>query len=165
MKGGEFATATRCSASDHIAFIYEKALAGVPITAIAQMLRVSAGEVRALAPPVPPRISYGDAPVDYTPPAIPRRVQRIIDDVAGAYGLTAVDLTGDRKVRHFIAPRHEAFWRVRNETGFSFPQIGKFFGGRDHTSIMHGVRKHEALLRAEAPFVAVSENVLTEVVP
>ena len=67
----------------------------------------------------------------------------IIREVAAAHGLSVADLTGPRHIHRFVLARHEAMWRCRHETGQSFPQIGRALGGRDHSTIWHGVRAHE----------------------
>lgn len=171
MRGGEFATANRGGASQHIAFIYEKAQAGVPLTAIAAMIGTSVGEVAALAPPVPRRATYGtfkalppEVPViEPGPRAVPKHVMLILREVADAHGVSVDDIRGDRRLKHITLARHEACWRLRNETAYSTTQIGWFLGGKDHSSVMHGERRHAE--RLQGAFVAVTADVLTEVVP
>ncbi len=47
--------------------------------------------------------------------------------------------------KHIVAARQEAMYRVRKErTDMSLPMIGRVFGGKDHTTILHAVRKIEA---------------------
>jgi chromosomal replication initiator protein len=60
-------------------------------------------------------------------------VAEIIKEVALKYGLTYAQLVSHR--------RHA---RAYKETSASLPQIGLAFGGRDHTTIMHGIRRHES---------------------
>ena len=79
------------------------------------------------------------AAVDLSGPA---RV--IVHGVARKYGLKTCDLTGPRQSRTYAYPRHEAMARIREERKLSLPRIGAMFGGRDHTSILHGIRSHNA---------------------
>lgn len=66
----------------------------------------------------------------------------IARDVAAKHGLPLSDLMSIRRNRTAVAARHEAFWRCRMETTLSLPQIGHRFGGRDHSTVLHGLRKH-----------------------
>lgn len=68
--------------------------------------------------------------------------------VAARYGLTLEDMRSRRNRRALSIPRHEAMSLIRAEGRYSFPQIGGYFGGRHHTTIMHGVRAHEDRLAA-----------------
>ncbi len=73
--------------------------------------------------------------------------RQILREVSVKYGVSTVDLCSHRRPPHLCTARHEAYWRLRNETTWSFPKIGAFLGGRDHTSVMSGCKKHEKRLR------------------
>lgn len=74
---------------------------------------------------------------------------RVIRDVAEKARITHAELVGPcRKVR-FARPRQEAMYRLRHELRLSYPRIGQLLGGRDHTTILHGVRVHAARLLKE----------------
>ena len=70
----------------------------------------------------------------------PRQVtaEFIIDAVAGRYGVTAEDITGKRRSRDIAMPRQVAMYICREMTQMSTTAIGLAFGGRDHTTVMHG---------------------------
>jgi chromosomal replication initiation ATPase DnaA len=70
-------------------------------------------------------------------------IAEIIAEVAKETGLTVALLVGDRRSRPIAAARHYAFWRAARETGASLAAIGRMFGERDHTTILHGIRRHE----------------------
>jgi hypothetical protein len=72
----------------------------------------------------------------------------IQEEVAGKHGVTLMDLRSHRRNRVVCAARQEAMWRMKHETEMSFPAIAMKFGGRDHTTAMHGVEKHAERLRA-----------------
>lgn len=89
----------------------------------------------------------------------PVKVDMVLQAVADAFGLTVKDLTGMRRCPHLAVPRQIAYALARKYTKLSYPQIGERIGDRDHTTIIHGVRKvhagnfaHEAerIERAEA---------------
>lgn len=69
--------------------------------------------------------------------------REIIHRVATQYGMTTADLIGPARSRWFAFARHEAMYRVRKERNLSLPAIGRIFGGRDHTTVLHGIRCHE----------------------
>ena len=63
--------------------------------------------------------------------------------VAKFYKLTPAQLEGPRRTRNLVYPRQAAMYLAKTLTPNSFPQIGKMFGGRDHTTVMHAVRQVE----------------------
>jgi len=80
-----------------------------------------------------------------------------IDDIQKAtsehFGLKQVDLISERRNRSIARPRQAAMWLAKQLTTRSLPDIGRRFGGRDHTTVLHAVRRIEAL-RAEDPQLA-----------
>jgi len=55
------------------------------------------------------------------------------------------DMIGPKRVRTLARPRQIAMYLAKNMTSRSLPEIGRRFGGRDHTTVMHGVKKIEEL--------------------
>lgn len=70
-------------------------------------------------------------------------IQKII---ARHYGLTPSDLKSTSRQRKFAYPRQVAFYLARELTDASFPEIGHAFGGKDHSTVMYGVKKVAKLL-------------------
>ena len=70
----------------------------------------------------------------------------VIEKTAAFYDLTTADLIGPRRDKEIVVPRQVAMYIMREELGISFPRIASSLGGRDHTTIMHGVRKINAEL-------------------
>ena len=56
------------------------------------------------------------------------------------------DMFSARRARSIARPRQIAMYLAKNLTTSSYPEIGRKFGGRDHTTIMHAVKKIEELL-------------------
>jgi chromosomal replication initiator protein len=80
------------------------------------------------------------------PPVIVAIVQQVADE----HGFTLAQLVGPSPRHDLARARFCAWYRIRNEVRFrnlppSLPQIGKWFGGRDHTSILHGLRRYEQI--------------------
>ena len=77
----------------------------------------------------------------------------IMDAVAKHYRIKISDLLGAKRSRNIARPRQMAMSLTKELTNLSLPAIGEAFGGRDHTTVMHGV-KSVAKLRAADPEVA-----------
>lgn len=70
--------------------------------------------------------------------------------VAAEHGLTFADFTSDCRRRDIARPRQIAMHTIKTLCPhMSYPAIGRLLGGRDHTTILHGVRKIERLLATE----------------
>ncbi len=73
-------------------------------------------------------------------------VEEIQRKVADHYNVRLSDMIGPRRTRTIARPRQVAMYLAKQMTTRSLPEIGRRFGGRDHTTIMHGVRKIEELM-------------------
>ncbi len=72
----------------------------------------------------------------------PTSLRRIALDVALKYELSLEELIGPKRHRHQAHPRQEAMFMM-TRAGYSRSEISRFFG-RNHTTVTHGVRAHEA---------------------
>ena len=70
-------------------------------------------------------------------------VDIIIRIVAEYFSLTPTDLRNKKKSQNIVHPRHLAMYIVRDLTELSTTDIGQFFGGRDHTTVMNAIDKIE----------------------
>ena len=86
-------------------------------------------------------------------------VDQIQKTVAEHYQLKQADLISERRARVVARPRQVAMWLAKQITTRSLPDIGRRFGGRDHTTVLHAVRRIEAL-KAEDPQIARDVDVL-----
>lgn len=75
-------------------------------------------------------------------------LSKIAESVANFYSITMDDLLKQSRRKEYVKPRQTAMYLARKELGSSFPSIGEFFGGRDHTTVMHGVEKVEKAVNA-----------------
>ena len=73
----------------------------------------------------------------------PVTAERIIELTAEMFGFEIDQITGGSRRRPLVDARQVAMYVTRNMTDLSFPDIGKEFGGRDHTTVMHACRKVE----------------------
>lgn len=80
-------------------------------------------------------------------------VDEIQKVTAEHFGLRQADLVSERRTRSVARPRQAAMWIAKQITTRSLPDIGRRFGGRDHTTVLHAVRRIEQL-RADDPQLA-----------
>jgi len=101
-------------------------LTGQPVT-----LEMAEREVRDLIrPQEPKRVKIED-------------IQRV---VARQYNVSRSDLLSSRRTANVVRPRQVAMYLAKTLTLRSLPEIGRRFGGRDHTTVLHAVRKIEGLV-------------------
>jgi chromosomal replication initiator protein len=72
-------------------------------------------------------------------------VEEIQRQVADYYNVRASDMHSDRRLRVVARPRQVAMYLSKKLTSKSLPEIGRKFGGRDHTTVMHAVKRIEEL--------------------
>ena len=77
-------------------------------------------------------------------------IEEIIRKVADHYNLRMTDLMSARRSRSVARPRQVAMFLSKMLTSKSLPEIGRRFGGRDHTTVIHAVRKIEELKFVDA---------------
>jgi len=91
---------------------------------------------------------------DLIRPAEPKRVR--IEDiqriVARQYNVSRADLLSSRRTANVVRPRQVAMYLAKVLTLRSLPEIGRRFGGRDHTTVLHAVRKIENLAGTDSAF-------------
>ncbi|HYV33381.1 MAG TPA: chromosomal replication initiator protein DnaA, partial [Candidatus Limnocylindria bacterium] len=79
-------------------------------------------------------------------------VKKIAESVAEFYNISMEDLIKQSRKKEFVKPRQIAMFLIRKELDNFFPSIGDFFGGRDHTTVMHAVGKVEKLMTDKVSF-------------
>jgi chromosomal replication initiator protein len=76
-------------------------------------------------------------------------VEQIQETVVDRFGMTMQELTGDRRSQQIVYPRQVAMYLCRELTDSSLPKIGKKFGGRDHTTVIHATSKIAKLIKED----------------
>lgn len=99
---------------------------------------------------VPKVIHARDRADEVLPLPDAERWKVIIAEVCEKHGIDWIELVSDRRPAATVLARHEAMYRMRHETTMSLPAIGRKLGGRDHSSVFHGIRRHEERLAAQA---------------
>jgi chromosomal replication initiator protein len=80
------------------------------------------------------------------------RIEDIQRVVARQYNVSRADLLSSRRTANVVRPRQVAMYLAKILTLRSLPEIGRRFGGRDHTTVLHAVRKIEALAGNDSAF-------------
>ena len=84
-------------------------------------------------------------------------MDEIIKKTCDYYKGRPADLMSPNRARNIVRPRQMAMYLCKKYTTRSLPEIGRKFGGRDHTTILHGVRKIEELMSTDSQFVEDAE--------
>lgn len=127
-------------------------------------LRVVALETPLSLTPSLQSVTLEDVPADIDPlaqnwfevlPAEPKRsdfpsIRDIQKAVCKLYDVKLVDMLSSRRTAIIVKPRQVAMFLSKTQTLHSLPQIGRRFGGRDHTTVLHAVRKIERLCPCDA---------------
>src|SRR5690606_4439516 len=101
-------------------------------------------------------------------------IQTILDTVSAFYDVRLTDLLSKRRHKSIARPRQIGMWLARQHTRHSLEEIGSYFGGRDHTTVMHAIRTIDArrgsdesldreVARLEQQLVPESSSMTTEV--
>lgn len=73
-------------------------------------------------------------------------IEKIQNEVSNFYGVSVKELKASKRVQHIVHARQVAMYLARELTDNSLPKIGKEFGNRDHTTVMHAYNKIKSLL-------------------
>ena len=79
-------------------------------------------------------------------------IQDIFDSVTVFYDIKLSDLLSKKRHKSVTIPRQVGMWLARKHTRFSLEEVGGYFGGRDHTTVMHAVKTIEQKLDADGHF-------------
>jgi chromosomal replication initiator protein len=83
-------------------------------------------------------------------PSQPSTVEEIQTQVASAFGISRAELVGSSRAATPLRARQIAILLTREATDLSLPQIGRLYGGRDHSTVLNSLRKAEATLSNDA---------------
>ena len=100
----------------------------------------------------PPRPKMNRATLDH-----------IVDAVTGYYNVKFSDLQSRKRPKSITEPRQICMWLARQRTGFSLEEIGGYFGGRDHTTVMHSLNVVENRKSTEEQYARQVDTLLAEV--
>lgn len=97
------------------------------------------------------------------PPACALQAQDIVRAVERAYALPTGSLAKKYgKPEPICSARQLAMCLVRRHTAYSFPKIGRLFGGFHHTTVMHGIRMAEECIAEKPEFQIIADRIADE---
>ena len=76
-------------------------------------------------------------------------IDNIQKKVSSYYNIALSDMTSSRRSINIARPRQIAMYLSKGLTSHSYPEIGKAFGGKDHTTVIHAVKKIESMLEID----------------
>ena len=83
--------------------------------------------------------------------------------VAHHFNVRISDLNSQKRQKAIAHPRQIAFYLARELVGASFPEIGRYFGGKNHTTVMHGVKRVEEDLKDDAELRLTLHHLKTKI--
>jgi chromosomal replication initiator protein len=113
------------------------------------LIRVVASQQLTRAPMTVALAAAAVRDLSHTPEAIRVRIEDILQIIGRHYSVSRADLLSPRRARSIVRPRQIGMYLAKKLTSRSLPEIGKRFGGRDHSTVLHAVRKIEELLKAD----------------
>ncbi len=90
----------------------------------------------------------------------PVNLNQILRAVCTYYSVRTDDIKGSRRTKELVTPRHMAMYLIYDLTKTPYMTIAQIFGGRDHTSILHGIRKIENEIKAKTKTRQDIENIV-----
>ncbi len=89
-------------------------------------------------------------------------VEEIQKNIAAFYNIKVSDIKSKKKNKAFIKPRHTAMFLTRQLINLSLPEIGRHFGGRDHSTVLHAVQKVENMAKNDPDFQDTLDRLVKE---
>lgn len=95
----------------------------------------------------------------------PGMIRQIQTSVAERCQVSRLDLISDRRTKNVVGPRQIAMYIAKRMTTFSLAFIGKHFGGRDHTTVLHAVRKVQVRSAGDAALASFINAIIEDLTP
>lgn len=95
--------------------------------------------------------------VENAPPVVD--VRKIVEEVSKRFGIEPVEIKGKCRSKDIVAARQIAMYLTRSLTDTSLPGIGKAFGGKDHSTVLHACKKIDDKLRMDKAFALLIEEI------
>ena len=92
-------------------------------------------------------------------------IESIQKTVSNHYQIKASDLKSPKRLKNLVLPRQVAMYICRKLTSASFPEIGVKFGGKDHSTIIHAIKKIEKLMEDDLQLRATIEKLINNIKP
>jgi chromosomal replication initiator protein len=87
-------------------------------------------------------------------------IQQIVADY---YNIKVQDLSSKKRPENIAMARQTAMYITRNLTDYSLVQIGQYFGGKDHTTVMHAIKKVEHMIKSNDKFKIAMDELIARI--
>ena len=87
----------------------------------------------------------------------------IIEEVGKFYNISVSDIKGQARTKEIVLARQVAMYETRRLTNLSMPEIGQVFGGKDHTTVMHSLRRVETLVKTSPEMSEIIKDINTNI--
>jgi len=87
----------------------------------------------------------------------------IIEETANYYNVDVNDVKGQNRNKNFVLPRQISMYLIRKLTDNSLESTGKYFQGRDYTTVLHGVNKIESLVKQDKKFAETINSIIENI--
>ena len=87
-------------------------------------------------------------------------VEKIQKNVADHFQIKISELKSSKRLKSIVFPRQIAMYICRNLTSLSYPEIGSKFGGKDHSTIIHAIKKIEKIMKEDVQIKSIVEKLI-----
>ena len=87
----------------------------------------------------------------------------ILDYISKQFDVEVTVIKGNQRNRDAVAARHIAAYLIRSMTNLSQDEIGKYLGGRDHTTVMYSLRQIESKMKKDPTFAEQIKEMKTNI--
>src|SRR5512139_1062166 len=93
------------------------------------------------------------------PATMPITIANIQSVTASVFNIPAIEIRSQRRTSDVVLPRHVAMYLCKEMTEHSLPKIGRLFGGKDHTTVLHAVTKIAGMIETDADLARKVEGI------
>jgi len=90
----------------------------------------------------------------------PEEIQKLVSKY---FNIKLADIKGKKKNNAVVLPRQISMYIIRKKTSLSFPEIGDLFGGRDHSTVIHSIKKIENLYKEDPVVKTAIEKIIKKI--
>ena len=94
---------------------------------------------------------------------LPVTIEKIMDEVSRSYGVTAADVKGKKRTQNIAEARKMAMYIVRQVCELSMEDIGKEFGGRDHSTVVYSIANVEEIMEKDSFYKNNIEDIIKNI--
>lgn len=89
--------------------------------------------------------------------------EAVIDEVSRYYDISVDKIKGDKRTSEIVLPRQIAMYIIREKTNLSLPEIGKEMGGKNHTTVLHSIKKIEESMKQDPQIAKIVAELIENI--